>query len=217
MGRPPLDVVAMTAATVTAEAVGDASATAAVGRSDAVEEGAGGGVGESVGSGGAADDALTGVPTDVGAGVGRAVGVAVFTGAVDARRVGVGVALVVGFGVAVAVGFGVADGEGGEMLGGPFEKDHPSTLPGGGLRVLPPSGLTFQVPPRSAYQYFQNEDAGGVPMQSSGGPGLPSIRHRKPTMVDTSSMVNPAFLSASKPLDGDPGAHATTTPPPSAW
>ena len=202
----------MTAATVTGDAVGDASAMAADGRPGAVPDGdAEGRVGEFVGPGGES----VGVPTDGDAGVGRAVGVAVSTGAVDGRGVGSGVGRAVG--VAVAVGLGVADGDGGAILGGPFEKDHPSTLPGGGFRVSPPSGLTFQVPPRSANQYFQNEDAGGVPMQSSGGPGLPSIRHRKPSIVDTSSMVNPAFLSASKPLEGDPAAQPTTTPPPRAW
>ena len=70
-------------------------------------------------------------------------GVAVGVGSVgrrQRRRRGVGLA------VGLAVGFGVAGSAGGAMPGGDAspgepssENDQPSTLPGGGVRVLPPS------------------------------------------------------------------------------
>jgi len=87
-------------------------------------------------------------------------------GAALAARVAAGLAVaagvgVAGFGVAgvMVAGFGVAVVAGGSILGGEAspgepssENDQPSTLPTGGVRVLPPSWLELHAPPRAAYQ-----------------------------------------------------------------
>ena len=69
-----------------------------------------------------------------------------------------------GFGVVVAAfgvvaGSGVVLAAGGSILGGgaspgepSSENDQPSTLPAGGLQVLPPSWLELHAPPRAACQ-----------------------------------------------------------------
>jgi hypothetical protein len=127
---------------------GDIDPGVAAATSDALGDGTG--VGWAVGRGVAAPAVSVGV----GAGVGAAV------------AVGFAVGLAVGF----AVGFGVAGSAGGAIPGGgdapPGDpssvKDQPSTLPGGGLRVLPPCWLVTQEPPRSACQYDQYALTGGV-------------------------------------------------------
>lgn len=168
--------------------------------------------------------------TGVGWAVGRGVAAPAVGFGVGAGGAGVGTAVAVGFavglGVGFAVGFGVAGSAGGAMPGGgdapPGDpssvNDQPSTLPGGGLRVLPPCWLVTQEPPRSACQYDQYALAGGVLRHGSWDAfGLPSMRHRKPGTFWTSTRSNPAAWSALKPLAGDPGAQRTTTPPPRAW
>jgi hypothetical protein len=112
-----------------------------------------------------------------GIGVGVKVGAGVWIGCTvdpgfDVAGFGVAAGLAVGFGVAglgVVVGFGVAGFgvagfglAGGSIPGGDAapgepssENDHPSTLPGGGVRVRAPSLLVAQVPPRAACQYDQ--------------------------------------------------------------
>ena len=99
-------------------------------------------------------DAFDAVALSGAAGVSLAVRVAI--GLTVAAGVGV-----VGFGVAGfrVAGFGVAVAAGGSILGGEAspgepssENDQPSTLPTGGVRVLPPSWLELHAPPRAACQ-----------------------------------------------------------------
>lgn len=158
-------------------------------------------------------------------GSGLPLGVVVGRGVIVAGGFGVGRGVAVGRAVGFGVGFGVEDGAGGAIPGGgaappgvpSSENDQPSTLPGGGLLEYPPSGLYFQVPPRSACQYDQYALAGGVCWQGSSA-GFPSIRQRNCGIAATWAIWNPACFRASKPLiPAEPAAQATTTPPPRAW
>ncbi len=113
-------------------------------------------LGSAVGTVAEAEVAAVGAAVGVGLGV-EASGVGC---AIDVAGVAVGVG--VGFGVGFGVGLGVAGGSGGAggampgtTVSPPSENDQPSTVPGGGVRVLPPSVLATHDPPRAACQYDQ--------------------------------------------------------------
>jgi hypothetical protein len=117
--------------------------------------------------------------------------------------------------VVVVVVVVVVGGEGTEYRGGdvvPPAKAHPSTSPA--IEAEAPATLKRHSPPRSAVQYDQNAEPGGMSTQSSVSvPGRPSIRHTKAGFCSTTATSKPASASAWKPVLAV-GAQPTVTPPP---